>query len=119
MRFGHIELFVREVPRARDFYVDVLGFELVVEQGPAGEAPRTVWVKLGETELLLRPGEPGEAAAFNLATANLVLYTDELEKDAALLHSRGLQFQGDDGPGCLTFTDPDGHWWQLVGPQGM
>ena len=29
---------------------------------------------------------------------------------------RGLAFEGDDGPGCPTFRDPDGNWFQLTDP---
>jgi hypothetical protein len=46
-----------------------------------------------------------------------VFYTDDVDKTAAELRARGLVFRGEDGPGCLTFTDPDGHWFQLVNPR--
>jgi catechol 2,3-dioxygenase-like lactoylglutathione lyase family enzyme len=116
MRFGHIELFCADVSRARDFYIGVLGFELEVEQGPAGQPPQFIWLKLGEASLLLRPGTPREADTFHAATANYVIYTDDLEGQAEQWRARGLHFRGEDGPGCLTFTDPDGHWFQLVNP---
>lgn len=113
MRIGHIELFVCDVAQAKAFYLDVLGAELVADQG------QTVWVKLGEVELLLRGGlthsffpERYQTAAYGLA-----LYTENLDQTAAELQARGLAFKGDDGPGCLTFTDPDGHWFQLVNPE--
>lgn len=117
MRFGHIELFVRDPVAARDFYMDILGFRLVDEQGPEGEPPLFIWLELGEVEILLRPGEPNEAAEFRKATANIVLYTNHVEATARGLRARGLIFQGEDGPGCLTFTDLDGHWFQLVNPE--
>ena len=44
----------------------------------------------------------------------MVLYTDDLTATSARLAEHGIQIRGDDGPGCLTFTDPDGHWLQLV-----
>lgn len=119
MRFGHTELFVADPVRARDFYTGVLGFELEAEQGPEGGTPCFIWVKSADALFLLRPGTPNEHHDFHRSSANYVIYTDNLEQSAALLRSRGLEFIGDDGPGCLTFTDPDGHWFQLVGPEGM
>jgi catechol 2,3-dioxygenase-like lactoylglutathione lyase family enzyme len=119
MRFGHFELFVSDVARARDFYRDVLGFSIEEEQGPPGEPPRTVWLVQDGVSFLLRQGSPHRIDEMHRSEGNLVLYTEDLESTAALLRDRGLEFRGDDGPGCLTFTDPDGHWFQLVGPEGM
>jgi catechol 2,3-dioxygenase-like lactoylglutathione lyase family enzyme len=125
MRFGHFELFVSDVPRARDFYRDVLGFSIEEEQGPPGEPPRTVWLVQDGVSFLLRQGAPStgdfsrRTNEMHRSEGNLVLYTEDLESTAAALRERGLEFRGDDGPGCLTFTDPDGHWFQLVGPEGM
>ncbi|MCA9907009.1 MAG: VOC family protein [Anaerolineae bacterium] len=110
LHLGHIELFVRDPVQALTFYRDVLGFELTSIQ-----ADRFVWLKSGAFELLLRPaGNTTPAARFEDAGQALVLYTDDLEATAALLRQRGLDFKGTDGDGCLTFTDPDGHWFQLV-----
>jgi hypothetical protein len=47
----------------------------------------------------------------------IVLYCDDLDAKLAELKSRGLEIRGTDGsPRCPTFTDPDGHWFQLVNP---
>lgn len=47
-----------------------------------------------------------------------VFYTDDLEKTRKELISHGLEFKGTDGSdSCLTFTDPDGNWFQLVDPR--
>ncbi len=112
LHLGHIELFVRDPAQALTFYRDVLGFELTVVQ-----ADRFVWLRSGMIELLLRPaGNTMRAARFEDADHALVLYTDDLEATAAALRQRGLDFKGTDGADCLTFTDPDGHWFQLVNP---
>jgi catechol 2,3-dioxygenase-like lactoylglutathione lyase family enzyme len=116
MRFGHIELFVKDPVASRYFYTDVLGFKLEDEQGPPGQPPRFIWLSHGRTEILLRPGQPQEAVEFHKATTNFVLYTNDVGATALELQERGLVFRGEDGPGCLTFTDPDGHWFQLVNP---
>ena len=110
MRIGHIELFVRDPLISRVFYENVVGFELVAVQGS------NVWLKLGASEVLLRPGEPATKTS-NYSGTGVVIYTDDLESSAAAMRLRGLRFAGTDGsPKCLTFQDPDGHWFQLVNP---
>jgi catechol 2,3-dioxygenase-like lactoylglutathione lyase family enzyme len=115
MEPGHIELFVRDVAVSAAFYVDVLGFELVAEQGGG----RFVWVGLGNREVLLRLGEPRPpAAAYERTDVGLVLYTDDVTADVERLRSAGVACEAMPGePGCFTFCDPDGHWWQLVDPR--
>jgi catechol 2,3-dioxygenase-like lactoylglutathione lyase family enzyme len=114
LKIGHTELFVKDPLASRRFYEEVLGFEVVAVQ-----QERFVWLKLGETEILLRPTQaPPNAPDYQHAHVGIVLYTDDLEKTAAALKTRGLEFKGTDGPDCcLTFTDPDGHWFQLVNPE--
>ena len=97
------------------FYVEVLGFTLVDVQ-----AETFVWISSGNLTILLRPGKgPDRGATYQDAAAGLVLYTDDLPAARTELEERGLQFHGTDGsPGCLTFCDPDGNWFQLVNPGG-
>jgi catechol 2,3-dioxygenase-like lactoylglutathione lyase family enzyme len=113
MRFGHIELFVENPLEAKSFYTDVLGFELVATQGE-----QFVWVKIGETEVLLRPGHhQSPAGSYQQAANAIVLYTDDLDQTAQRLRERGLEFKGTDGSDrCLTFTDLDSNWFQLANP---
>jgi catechol 2,3-dioxygenase-like lactoylglutathione lyase family enzyme len=113
MRVGHIELFVRDPLASKAFYADVLGGEVVAVQGD-----QFVWIKLGEVELLLRPGVPGRpTSAYADAASGIVLYTDDLPAQVRELRSRGLAFAGTEGSDdCLTFADPDGHWFMLVDP---
>ncbi len=113
MRVGHIELFVRDPLASRAFYEDVLGGDVVAVQGR-----QFVWIKLGDMELLLRPGVAGPpTSTYRDAASGTVLYTDDLPAEAQKLRARGLSFAGTDGSDdCLTFTDPDGHWFMLVDP---
>lgn len=113
MRIGHIELFVRDPLESMKFYRDVLGCEVVAVQ-----AEQFVWLNRGPIELLLRPGSgPSPSEQYSRSSAGIVLYTGDLAATAAELSARGLTFQGTDGSDqCLTFTDPDGHWFQLVDP---
>lgn len=116
MRFGHIELFVKDLLVARKFYEDVLGFELVAIQGE-----NFVWLKLGETEILLRPGMPQTSGhRYEDARIGLVMYTDDLPKTADGLQKRGLVFRDVvESEKCMSFMDPDGNWFQLVNPNDL
>lgn len=113
MRPGHIEIFAADPLRSMQFYKDILGFELTLVQDN-----HLVWLKKGDLEILLRPGSPAQAAArYEEAAFGFVLYTDDLDSAVQELQSRGLEFKGTvDSEKCLTFTDPDGNWFQLVNP---
>ena len=113
MKFGHIELFVRDPLKARQFYEGVLGFEVVYVQGD-----EFVWLKIHAIEILLRRGTPPPAAPdYGHSAAAIVLYTDNLAETANQLLERGLVFNGYDGTDdCPTFTDLDGNWFQLASP---
>jgi len=114
LRFGHVELFVRDVQRARAFWEGVVGLQVTAVQHDG----RVVWLRLGERELLLRPGEaPGPGERYGRGGPALVLYSDDPAAVLRQMVGRGLVVAGDDGPGCVTFHDPDGNWVQLVDPR--
>ena len=110
IKLGHLELFVKDPLASQHFYCDILGFELVTVQ-----ADSFVWVQNEHLEILLRPGAPHQAPNYQHANMGLILYTDNVSVTSSLLQKSGVQIRGSDGdPNCLTFTDPDGHWFQLV-----
>ena len=112
MKLGHIELFVRDPLASKEYYESVLGFEVAAVQGQD-----FVWMKSGGIEILLRKGNPPGSAAYESASHGIVLYTDDLVKASDKLSQRGVQLQPmTDSDNCLAFTDPDGHWFQLVNP---
>lgn len=112
--FGHLEVFVPDPMRAKEFYRNVLGFEI----GDIQHEGKVVWLVKDDFTLLLRPGSPAAAASYQEAPCAIVLYTDDLDAEVKALRNRGLVFKGTDGSDrCLTFTDPDGNWFQLVNPQ--
>ncbi len=115
MKFGHIEIFVPEPLKAMAFYQDILMCDV-----EAVQHEQFVWLQLGGQTILLRPGQPKQAVdAYEKASSGFVLYTDNIEQTKRLLQERGLQFRGTDGSDtCLTFSDPDGNWFQLVDPSG-
>ena len=90
------------------YYVEVLGFELVANQGD-----RFIWVKCGAVEVLLKPGPGREPQTFEDASC-IVLYTDDLDAQRAALTDRGVHTTAHGN--CHHFQDPDGHWFQLVDP---
>lgn len=113
IKVGHLEFYVRNPQRSKVFYRDVLGFEITVEIDPG-----LVWLEKDGLEILLRRGAgPAAVPRYEDAPAGTVLYTGNLERARAELEARGLEFKGTvDSEKCLTFTDPDGHWFQLVDP---
>ncbi|MBX7041414.1 MAG: VOC family protein [Ignavibacteria bacterium] len=113
MKFGHVEIFVKDPVRSRDFYESVLGFKVIDIQDEL-----FVWLKSDEFHLLLRPGNPAESSAeYSSSNTGFVLYTDDLPGTVERLQANGLRFNGNDGSEkCPTFRDPDGNWFQLVNP---
>jgi catechol 2,3-dioxygenase-like lactoylglutathione lyase family enzyme len=114
MAISQVQLFsvpVSDQDAALAFYVDALGFSLV-NDAPLG--PDMRWV-------LIAP--PGGGAAIALvtwfpsmpagSTQGIVITTDALEDDIALLRSRGVTIAGDieSAPWgrWVTFADPDGN----------
>lgn len=113
IKLGHIEIFVKDPIKSIEFYEKILGFELTEIQHD-----KFVWLRSGNYEFLLGPGINNlNAKQYKDSNSGFVLYTDNLEKVKSELISRGLEFRGTDGSdSCLTFTDPDGNWFQLVNP---
>jgi catechol 2,3-dioxygenase-like lactoylglutathione lyase family enzyme len=113
LKVGHIEIFVEDPLRAKEFYEKILGFELIEIQNA-----KFVWMKSGDKEFLLRPGKNiKQTGEYKDSDIGFVLYTDNLEQTKKELVSKGLELKGTDGSeNCLTFTDPDGNWFQLVNP---
>jgi catechol 2,3-dioxygenase-like lactoylglutathione lyase family enzyme len=114
MTITHVQLFslpVTDQDRARDFYLDTLGFELLAD---TSMGPDMRWVQV-------RP--PGSQASITLVTwfptmppgavKGTVLETDDLDSDVAALRARGVSIEGgiQEAPWgrFVTFDDPDGN----------
>lgn len=111
---------VTDQERAREFYVDKLGFEL---RSPPGVewAPGQKWIQVAP---------PGAQTALTLVTwyesmqpgsiQGLVLATDDLDRRHQELLARGVQFSGDKTQAPwgrhIQFVDPDGNGWVLLEP---
>jgi catechol 2,3-dioxygenase-like lactoylglutathione lyase family enzyme len=115
MKIGHIELFVEDPLASKEFYESVLRFEVVAVQGSD-----FVWVRSGGLEIPLRKENPSASPSYESSNQAIVLYTDDLETTERELSRRGLQCQRmSDSDNCPTFTDLDGHWYQLVNPNNV
>lgn len=102
---------VSDQDRAKDFYVDTLGFDLVADDRMG---PDQRWVQVrpkgGQTSITLvtwfETMPPG-------SLRGLVIETDDLDGDVETLTGRGLTIDGDvqDAPWgrFVTFHDPDGN----------
>ena len=114
MAITHIQLFsvpVTDHDRARTFYVDRLGFDLISDR-PMGPDGRWVQVapKGAQTSITLVTNietmPPG-------SVKGIVLETDDLVADVAALRDRGVEIGGDveEAPWgrWVTFNDPDGN----------
>lgn len=113
MLLGRIEIFVSNPLKAKLFYTEILGFEEIIIQ-----QEQFVWLKLGKTEVLLRPSfTKKNTSEFGEKSIVMVFYTDDLDKTKMELEDKGLVFSGIDGSNkCPTFVDEDGNWFQLVNP---
>ncbi|PGH41151.1 hypothetical protein COO58_28110 [Micromonospora sp. WMMA1996] len=115
MSVNHVQIVsvpVSDQDRARDFYVDVLGLDLV-RDNPMGPGGR--WVQVAPK---------GAATTLTLVTwfesmpagslRGLVLESDDLDADVVRLRERGVVF-AEDGIQVapwgryVTFADPDGN----------
>ncbi len=110
----HIQLLslpVSDQDRARDFYVGVLGFDLI-RDNPMG--PDTRWVQVGpqgaQTSIALVTWFPTMPPG---SAKGLVLETNDLDTDVATLTDRGVEIpegiQQQPWGRYVTFNDPDGN----------
>jgi catechol 2,3-dioxygenase-like lactoylglutathione lyase family enzyme len=106
-----LSLPVSDQDRARDFYVDVLGMDLLRD---AQMAPGMRWVQVAPrgadtTITLVTWFETMPAGSHR----GLVLETDDLDGDVERLRGRGLEFpdgiQQQPWGRFVTFADPDGN----------
>lgn len=110
----HVVLHVKDLPRARKFYVEFLGMEVDHERdwqcflkcGSQGVALFEV-----EDDEEVHPGSEVNHMALRLAGGDFA-------QVKATLENAGIEVRGRaNDPQCIYFADPDGHQLQLLMPQ--
>ncbi len=112
MGITHVQLFsvpVADQERAREFYVDTVGFELLADQPGVHGRWLQVAPKGADTSLVLVDWFPTMPPG---SVRGLLLRTTDVEADCARLRERGVRV---DGPKATpwgrqaSFADPDGN----------
>jgi glyoxylase I family protein len=116
---GHIALRVTDLPRAKRFYAESLGFPL------AGETEHACFVRIGGTTVVLIAGtaqtapddrfDPFRVGLDHLALAVPAATLPELKQrlDAAGVRNNGIERDDRSGAVSITFYDPDGIAWEF------
>lgn len=116
---GHIALRVTDLPRAKRFYTEALGFTLV------GESERACFVTIGEALFALLAGtdqtapndrfDPFRVGLDHLALAVPATALPDLQHrlDAAGVRNNGIERDERSGAESITFYDPEGIAWEF------
>ena len=121
---GYVALVVRDYDEALDYFVRVLGFELI-EDTPLGNDKRWVLVaprnSQGTCLLLARAVTPEQSSRIGNQTGGrvfLFLHTDDFWRDYNALNERGVRFQQpprEESYGTVAvFEDLYGNRWDLL-----
>jgi len=104
----HIALRVRDCLASARFYEEAFGlFEIRRIEGEGGGGPRAVWLKAGETVLMLELALRGEGPMEG-SGHGLIFPASDLEAAEARLGSLGIRVT-DRTSYTLYVRDPDGH----------
>ena len=109
----HVVLHVKDLSRAKKFYVDFLGMEVRRENS------WQLFVHCGSQQVGLFEVKDGAEINGGDEVNHMALNLEagEYEKVKALLEKEGIQVSGRPGdPNCIYFSDPDGHRLQLLPP---
>ena len=109
----HVVFHVKDLARARNFYVDFLGMEVERERS------WQCFLKCGSQGVALFKADKGEKihGGSEMNHMALRLKSGDYEKVKALLGGQGIKVNGRRGdPRCLYFSDPDSHRLQLLTP---
>ncbi len=112
----HIAIIVSDYEKARDFYVDKLGFQLIREVFRPEFGDYLRMLQLGNTtlELFVKPGYPRRVTNPEaMGLRHLAFHVENVEQGAAWLNSRGIETEPIredrvNGGRFVFFRDPDG-----------
>ena len=109
----HVVLHVKDLPRARKFYVDFLGLDVEHERD------WQCFLKCGNQGIALFEVDDGEDVHGGSEVNHMALrlVSGDYEKVKNRLESAGVEVHGRKGdPRCIYFHDPDGHQLQFLMP---
>jgi glyoxylase I family protein len=109
----HVVFHVKDLPRAKKFYVDFLGMEV------DHESSWQSFLKCGRQGVALFEVEDNEEVHGGSEVNHMALRltSGDYERVKATLENAGIEVHGRPGdPHCVYFHDPDGHQLQLLMP---
>lgn len=103
--FCHNVLFVADVPAAREFYIEKMGFSLLEDN------PNIFAFRAGDVRFSVFGNNPPKTED---ASITVMFRTDDIEKTVAELRARGVKIEQEirDAPGFakhVAFNDPHGN----------
>ena len=110
----HVVLHVKDLARAKKFYIDFLGMKV------AHESSWQSFLKCGEQVVALFEVDDNEKihGGSEMNHMALRLKAGDYKQVKAKLEEAGFKVSGRRGdPNCLYFNDPDGHRLQLLTPE--
>lgn len=124
---GLVALLVRDYDEAKDFYLRVLGFELVEDTPVPTQAKRWVVVRprgcAGASLLLAQASGEAQGRRIGAQTGGrvfLFLYTDNIRRDHAAFVAKGVEFvrapEVQPHGTVAVFKDLYGNLWDLIEP---
>jgi len=112
--YSHIVLNCSDIPKAREFYINMLGMKVIYDQQPDSTKGRSaqVFLRFGQNTLYLRPAAAGAKSYCN----HFAFAVENYHQDAveAELKRRGLDPKPDSKL-AWTITDPDGMRIEVAG----
>jgi catechol 2,3-dioxygenase-like lactoylglutathione lyase family enzyme len=109
----HVVFHVKDLARARKFYMDFLGMEI------DHESSWQLFLKCGNQGVALFEVEDGEEihGGNEVNHMALRLSSGDYERVKGILENAGIKVNARDrDPNCIYFSDPDGHRLQLLMP---
>jgi catechol 2,3-dioxygenase-like lactoylglutathione lyase family enzyme len=108
----HVVFHVKDLARARKFYVDFLGMEVDHERS------WQCFLKCGSQGLALFEVSDDVRGGSEVNHMALRLAAGDLERTRKTLVDAGIEVHGRKAdPDCIYFRDPDGHQLQLLMPE--
>ena len=119
-------LTVRDVARSRDFYADIFGGRVVLEENPAIVKVANSWIIMNpgggptpdKPDVILAPPEPGDpiSSFMNVRVADIATFYSDAKSKGAQFLTEPLDREAE--VRCY-LRDPDGHLIEIGQASGM